>query len=191
MAADIRVRRLHADHQAIQGLASRTSLITFEAERTSPQLPPEKYRVRYGCRGIAKLDSSREPIFSTEHAVEIYLHSEYPRQPPRIIWLTPIWHPDVSVETGEVCINCWPSGWNPSMFLDDLCILLARMIQYKLYSPPQPAVVNPQAAEWCERYARANPGFFPTDNREIVLPGGETRQAVGDMNTGGSGSSRS
>jgi len=72
-------------------------------------------------------------------------------------WLTPIFHPNINEEGTWVCVDVW---W-PSKFLDDLCIMLGRMIQYKNYNPHNP--LRGDAAKWAIEYAH----LLPVDKRPL------------------------
>jgi ubiquitin-conjugating enzyme (huntingtin interacting protein 2) len=43
--------------------------------------------------------------------IDIVIPASYPFQPPQMKFLTKIWHPNISSQTGAICLVCW----NPSM----------------------------------------------------------------------------
>lgn len=120
---------------------------------------PEKYRVTYKCKGLVWIEGNSAPSSTTHHQMEIYLHQNYPRVPPRLTWLTQIFHPNIlsADRNGGVCIG----SWTPAESLDRLCVRIGEMIQYKNYNLSDP--LDTVAAEW----ARKNTGKFPIDNRNI------------------------
>ncbi|MFQ5400282.1 MAG: ubiquitin-conjugating enzyme E2 [Anaerolineae bacterium] len=153
MSFDIRETRLRNDYQHIQSLVNRSELIHV---LTAEGDPPEKYLIRFTCRGVEKVTSSGKPIFRNSHEVGIYLHAGYPLKQPQLKWLTPIFHPNIHA-TGAVCIGAW---W-PAKTLDELLITLAEMVQYKNYDPKDP--MNSRAAAWAMRHKR----LFPVDTRSL------------------------
>ena len=163
-----RMRRLRADYDLMQELASRTDMISFVAQSPRPNLPPERYIVTFKCKSIGNVDRQGNPIYSEHHQVEIYLHNQYPQRWPGMKWLTPIWHPNINHLNGSVCIDA--AWWTASRSLDRLVIMLGEMLQYKNYhddptKPPFPW--DPEAARWSREYRKKHPNIFPVDTREI------------------------
>jgi ubiquitin-protein ligase len=150
-----RMRRLWSDKAAIEELCVNSNLIAIEQAIGDP---PEDYIILFHCRGIAQLRNG-QPVFSHEHRVRIYLHTDYPRLEPSMQWLTPIFHPNIS-PNGHVCIN----KWYASKTLDELCLMLGSMIQYRNYAPYD--ALNAVAAHW----AAMHPESFPVDGRELRQP---------------------
>lgn len=166
-----RMRRLRADYELMQEMASRTDLISFVAQSPRPNLPPERYIVTFKCKSIATVDRQGNPQYSNHHQVEIYLHNQYPQRWPGMKWLTPIWHPNINHLNGTVCIDA--AWWTASRSLDRLVIMLGEMLQYKNFhddptKPPFPW--DPEAARWCREYRKTHPDAFPLDTRELMRP---------------------
>jgi len=153
MSFDIRETRLRNDLKSVQSLVNRSELIHIV---TTDGDPPEKYLIRFTCKGVEKLNSSGSPKFRESHDVSVYLHAEYPLKQPQLKWLTPIFHPNIHV-TGAVCIGAW---W-PAKTLDELLLTLAEMVQYKNFDPKDP--MNSRAAAWALR----NKHLFPVDKRSL------------------------
>jgi ubiquitin-protein ligase len=166
-----RMRRLKADYELMQDLASRTDMISFVAQSPRPNLPPERYIVTFKCKSIANVDRQGNPIYSEHHQVEIYLHNQYPQRWPGMKWMSPIWHPNINHLNGSVCIDA--AWWTASRSLDRLVIMLGEMLQYKNYhddptKPPFPW--DPEAARWSREYRKTHPNIFPVDKRELLRP---------------------
>jgi ubiquitin-protein ligase len=153
MSFDIRETRLRNDYERIRDLVNRSELIQILNTEGDP---PEKYLIRFTCRGIEKLAPNGKPVFRARHEVRIYLHAEYPLKQPQLKWLTPIFHPNIH-STGAVCIGAW---W-PAKTLDELLLTLGEMVQYKNLGPKDP--MNSKAAAWALRNKR----MFPIDNRPL------------------------
>jgi ubiquitin-protein ligase len=166
-----RMRRLWADYQLMQDLASRSDLIEFTAQAVRKGLPPETYLVTYHCKGIYSVDRQGRPKLGDRHQLEIYLHNQYPQRWPGMKWLTPIWHPNINHLNGTVCIDA--AWWTASRSLDRLVIMIGEMVQYKNYhddptKPPFPW--DPEAARWSRSYRTEHPDAFPVDRRELLRP---------------------
>lgn len=156
-AGSPRLRRLHADLAAMVELAKVSDFVTYVAAGN----PPDRYRVSYTCRGLYLPAADAEPQVSQQHVADFYLHREYPRRPPQIVWRSPIFHPNIlpAARGGAVCIG----SWTPSESLADLVIRVGEMIQYKQYNPED--VLDPVAASW----AAAHPDRFPVDERPLAV----------------------
>src|SRR5262249_51378 len=138
---DPRIARLELEKHRLLLINSESDYVKVEALDTVPGEPPERYNVKFLCRGIAALDSSRQPVFAEEHEVEIYCHADFPAEVPWLHWNTPIWHPNIEhAEPKGVCVN--KSEWRAGMGLDDLCRQMFDMVQYRNYhathTPPYP-----------------------------------------------------
>lgn len=153
MSFNIRETRLRNDYQKVMELVNRSDLI--HVVRTEGN-PPDKYQIRYTCRGVEKVNGSGAPQIREVHEVSIYLHAEYPLKQPQLKWLTPVFHPNIH-NTGAVCIGAW---W-PAKTLDELILSIGDMVQYKNLDPKDP--MNSKAAAWALR----NKHRFPIDDRDL------------------------
>jgi ubiquitin-protein ligase len=153
MSFDIRETRLRNDLRNVQALVNRSEFVHIVSTDGDP---PEKYVIRFTCKGVERVNSSGKARFRESHDVSIYLHAEYPLKQPQLKWLTPIFHPNIHV-SGAVCIGAW---W-PAKTLDELLLTLAEMVQYKNFDPKDP--MNSKAASWALRNKR----LFPVDRRSL------------------------
>lgn len=168
MSFNIRERRLTNDHRLLQELDINSDLIDVVQ---ADGYPPDRYTIRYKCKGVESVDSRNKPVIREVHEVSIYLHAEYPLKQPQIKWLTPIFHPNIH-NTGAVCIGAW---W-PAKTIDELILNMGDMIQYKNLDPKDP--MNSKAAAW----ARRNRHLFPIDDRE--LKGAQEEEAPIEISIG-------
>ncbi len=149
--------------------------IYFESDDES--LPPEKYIVYFknmkGLRLITNPASSEKELeIVNHHAIEIYLHSDYPRLKPQCNMLTEIFHPNFRLASpNDICIgDYWASGET----LVDIVYQIGDMITYQSYNVTSP--LNGIAAKW----ARENISLFPID--KVSLRQGEIEINLGDTN---------
>jgi ubiquitin-protein ligase len=155
-----RLRRLRTEERRLRELESQSD--RFHVLESTGD-PPERYVVRFDCTGIVGR-SEFGPVLGEHHVVEIRLGANYPLAPPQLTWITPIFHPNISANGRTVCI----STWYPTQFLDNLCHMLWRMIQFKNFDPG--SALNNEAAAW----AVANLALLPIDNRALMksMPAG-------------------
>lgn len=153
MSFDFRETRLRNDYERVRDLVNRSEFVHVLSTEADP---PERYLVRFTCKGVEKLRPNGDPVYREAHEVSLYLHAEYPLKQPQLKWLTPIFHPNIHV-TGAVCIGAW---W-PAKTLDEMLLTLGEMIQYKNFDPKDP--MNSKAAAWALRHSN----LFPIDSRPL------------------------
>jgi hypothetical protein len=152
---DPRFDRLESENHLIMALNKDSDRVRVEPLEVLPGWVPERYKVTFHCRGIARIDEeSQRPEYSDWHEVEINCDEQFPSDVPRLRWLTPVWHPNIEHEGDKrVCVN--KSEWLGGMGLDELCKQMFEMVQYKNYhaefTPPYP--FDPKAAKWVREFA--------------------------------------
>jgi len=151
-----RERRLRVEAARMEELSRRSTLV--DVERISAAV--DRYRVTFRCKGLFWPEGAAAPSVTTRHQLEVYLHRDFPRRPPQLLWLTDIFHPNILSyrRNGGVCVG----GWSPAEGLDDLVIRIGEMVQMKRYGLSDP--LDPAAAAW----VRFRTGLFPVDDRPLV-----------------------
>ena len=151
----MRLKRLQVDFDCISRLVDTSPYISM----THQGSPPHTYIITYSIKGLIKLPGNPQPSISAHHQVRIYLHNDYPRLPPRLTWLTDIFHPNILPprRNGGVCLG----GWSPAFTLDQLVLNIGEMIQYKNYCTSD--WLNDNAAVW----TRQNKTTLPVDNTPL------------------------
>jgi ubiquitin-protein ligase len=121
-----RERRLLSDLRQMEDLASG-GRVTFRTEGN----PPETYHVMLSAPGLA-LGADEQLTVRNLHRFDVYLHREYPRRPPIVTWLTPIFHPNLlgPERNGGVCIGSWSS----SETIADLCLRIDALVRYRSFN---------------------------------------------------------
>jgi ubiquitin-protein ligase len=153
MSFDIRETRLRNDYTRLRDLVNRSELIHILSTDGDP---PERYLIRFTCKGVEKVNGGGDPHYRESHEVSVYLHAEYPLKQPQLKWMTPIFHPNIHM-TGAVCIGAW---W-PAKTLDELLLTLGEMVQYRNFDPKDP--MNSKAAAWSLRHKH----LLPVDKRPL------------------------
>ncbi len=150
-----RLRRLYADWQQIRDEFAGHPHITVTPLHGNP---PEAYRVEYRVKGLELDPATNRPRERNYHVAEIYLHQGYPRQKPKCVLLTPIFHPNFG---NYICIDDY---WAAGETLVDVIIQIGQMIQYQNYNPKSP--LNAVAARWAQQHE----DLFPIGNVDLYQP---------------------
>ncbi len=151
---DPRQARLRTEQERLEELHRESDFVRVHSVDVLSGSAPERYRVTLLCRGIVGIDSSRAPVYGTEHVVEIYCDESFPADVPQLHWVTPIWHPNIHHVTKGVCVN--KSEWLGGQGLDDLCRQMFEMVQYKNYhaESTKPYPLDTEVAKWVLEYAQ-------------------------------------
>jgi hypothetical protein len=132
--------------------------LTPEAfEAASPTMPPEKYMIRFNCRGLWRREDGAI-LEAPYHLMEVVFGVDYPSKPPTFVWLTPIWHPNL--KRPYICLEGRPFavGWTLDLIVKEV----GRLVMYQSYNVNDP--LNHEAAAW----ARDNAHRFPVDDRDLL-----------------------
>ncbi|KAK7422552.1 Ubiquitin-conjugating enzyme E2 1 [Neonectria punicea] len=98
--------------------------------------------------------------------VDIQIPVTYPFKSPTIKFDTKIWHPNVSSQTGAICLDTLGSGWSPVQTIKTALLSLRMLLEFPNPKDPQDAEVakmlidHPEAFalkahEWAVKYAGA------------------------------------
>lgn len=141
----------------MQELKNQSSLVDF----TTAGDPPEKYQITFFGKSFAREQVTDNIKILEVHRVDIELGMDYPRESPRLKWLTPIYHPNIA-ESGAVCLGGYSTNWVSSLTMDRLCEMLWDMIRYANYDPNSP--YNWKASQWIRVQTQYR---IPLDNRPL------------------------
>ncbi|KAF2273858.1 uncharacterized protein EI97DRAFT_435774 [Westerdykella ornata] len=106
------------------------------------------------------------PYEGGTYKVDIMIPPDYPFRPPVMKFLTKIWHPNVSSQTGAICLDTLSTMWSPVFTLKNALISLQSLLSTPEPKDPQDAEVagmllkNPRefehvAHDWAVKYAGA------------------------------------
>merc|ERR1719391_748627 len=70
--------------------------------------------------------------------IDIEIPKNYPFEPPKMKFLTKVWHPNVSSQTGAICLDILKDEWSPA-----LTIRTALLSLQALLSAPEPCTLLP------------------------------------------------
>jgi len=84
--------------------------------------------------------------------LDIFIPETYPFNPPKVRFRTSLWHPNISSQTGAICLDILKDAWAAAMTLRVVLISLQALL-----GDPQPD--DPQDAVVAGQY-KSNPGLF-------------------------------
>jgi len=97
--------------------------------------------------------------------VDIKLCGQYPFSPPQMRFKTKVWHPNISSQSGAICLDILKDAWSPALSLKTALLSLQALLCSPEPNDPQDAVVARQylkepetwaetARQWTELYAK-------------------------------------
>ncbi|KAL3138484.1 hypothetical protein ABBQ32_006274 [Trebouxia sp. C0010 RCD-2024] len=134
--------------------------------------------------------------------VDIVLDNQYPFVPPKMRFVTKVWHPNVSSANGAICLDILKDQWSPALTLKTALLSLQALLSSPEPADPQDAVVakqymrqnkdfQRQAKEWTQTYAvkpsasdsrvqqLVDMGFpYDTVSRALLAAGGDQNAAL-------------
>eukprot|EP01095_Lingulamoeba_sp_RSL-Kostka_P006016 TRINITY_DN1848_c0_g1_i1.p1 TRINITY_DN1848_c0_g1~~TRINITY_DN1848_c0_g1_i1.p1 ORF type:complete len:160 (+),score=40.15 TRINITY_DN1848_c0_g1_i1:67-546(+) len=62
--------------------------------------------------------------------LEINIPDNYPLQPPKIIFVTKIFHPNIHFKTGEICLDILKDAWSAAYTLQATCRSIIALLSH-------------------------------------------------------------
>ena len=98
--------------------------------------------------------------------MDITIPESYPFNPPKVKFLTRIWHPNISSVTGAICLDILKDQWAAAMTLRTVLLSIQLLLSAAEPDDPQDAIVAKQykedrvlyrdtARHWAQVYAGA------------------------------------
>ncbi|KAI1003804.1 hypothetical protein K3495_g4405 [Podosphaera aphanis] len=106
------------------------------------------------------------PYEGGTYIIDVKIPNEYPFRPPQMQFKTRLWHPNVSSQTGAICLDTLGSAWSPVLTIKSALLSLQSLLTTPEPRDPQDAEVanmlmnHPErfervAREWAVKYANA------------------------------------
>lgn len=95
---------------------------------------------------------------------DLMLPSDYPMSPPKILFVTPIYHPNIDKQ-GRVCLDILKKSWTPALQIRSVLLSLQALlaspdpddfldVKVGDHWKENPADAKKTAKEWTEKYAK-------------------------------------
>ena len=68
--------------------------------------------------------------------LEILVPTDYPFKPPVIKFRTRIWHPNISSDTGQICLDILQENWNPALVLTKILLSIQALLSSPNFDNP-------------------------------------------------------
>ncbi|KAK2662278.1 hypothetical protein Ddye_000852 [Dipteronia dyeriana] len=99
--------------------------------------------------------------------IDITLPDGYPFEPPKMHFVTKVWHPNVSSQSGAICLDILKDQWSPALTLKTALLSVQALLSAPEPDDPQDAVVAQQylrdyqtflgtARYWTETFAKTS-----------------------------------
>ncbi|CAG8954531.1 hypothetical protein HYALB_00009879 [Hymenoscyphus albidus] len=131
------------------------------------------------------------PYEGGTYIVDIKIPQEYPFRPPVMFFTTKLWHPNVSSQTGAICLDTLGTAWSPVLTIKSALLSLQSLLSTPEPKDPQDAEVasmlmnHPEefqriAREWAIKHASAPPHTsWDVQSSKNILPAKpKTKQAL-------------
>ncbi|RKO90393.1 ubiquitin-conjugating enzyme/RWD-like protein [Blyttiomyces helicus] len=106
---------------------------------------------RLRCSGIEK-SPEETPYEGGRFVIDIQIGNDYPFRPPKMKFDTKVYHPNISSQTGAICLDILKDNWSPVLTLKTALISLRSLLS-------DPAPNDPQDAQVASHYLRDRAGF--------------------------------
>ncbi|KAK4395558.1 Ubiquitin-conjugating enzyme E2 27 [Sesamum angolense] len=76
--------------------------------------------------------------------IDITLPDGYPFQPPKMKFATKVWHPNISSQSGAICLDILKDQWSPALTLKTALLSIQALLSAPEPDDPQDAIVAQQ-----------------------------------------------
>ncbi|KAI8624726.1 putative ubiquitin carrier protein [Xylariaceae sp. FL1651] len=108
------------------------------------------------------------PYEGGQYIVDVRIPTEYPFRPPIMKFDTKVWHPNISSQTGAICLDTLSTAWSPVLTIKSTLLSLQS-----LFESPEPK--DPQDAEVAKMMINDPEGFNKKAHEWAVIHAGAPR----------------
>lgn len=83
------------------------------------------------------------PYEGGTYLISISIPRGYPFEPPKMKFVTKIWHPNISSQTGAICLDILKDQWSPALTIKTALLSLQALLCSPEPDDPQDAQVLP------------------------------------------------
>lgn len=123
------------------------------------------------------------PYAGGKFTVDIHISSDYPFRAPKMKFDTKVYHPNISSQTGAICLDILKDQWSPILTIKSALISVQSLLECPEPSDPQDAEVakhflsdregfNNTARYWTETYAEGVAGANINTSNSITSSSG-------------------
>ncbi|KAK9108562.1 hypothetical protein Syun_024573 [Stephania yunnanensis] len=101
--------------------------------------------------------------------IDIRIPDDYPFVPPKMKFVTKVWHPNISSQNGAICLDILKDQWSPALTVKTAMLSLQALLSTPEPNDPQDAVVAQQvlpswnlSLQFQRHYIREYPTFVNT-----------------------------
>merc|ERR1712146_39446 len=96
--------------------------------------------------------------------LRLWFPENYPFKPPRVEFITPCYHPNITLDSGKICMSILAADWSPLLNTKAILLSLSSLLSEPNMDDPlnmdaldafekSPQLFEQKARDWTERYA--------------------------------------
>jgi len=97
----------------------------------------------------------KTPYAGGTFVIDFNFPAQYPFKPPEIIFATKIYHPNVKLDTGEICNDLVNENWGPTLNVRNCAEILKDMMENPQPDHPLEAAIATQMLEKPKEFEKA------------------------------------
>jgi ubiquitin-conjugating enzyme E2 D/E len=86
--------------------------------------------------------------------IDLSFPAEYPFKPPKVKFLTKIYHPNIKTGTGEICADLLNENWGPTMNVEYVLRVLKTLLETPNSDTPLEADIGAEFANNKEEFIK-------------------------------------
>ena len=85
------------------------------------------------------------PYESGSFQISFTFPDNYPFKHPEVKFITPMYHPNIKKDTGEICMDVFATSWSPTQKVSDILQKLVSLLK-------SPSTSSPLESDICQEY---------------------------------------